>query len=378
MRDISPTEASAALAEVGVRVPELERLAPNGDRPSHEETQPDELYDVADLALVSDQVEPMVIDGLLRPRGIVGIIGEEGDGKTTFADQFGRQIARAEPVMDIWSPGELAPQRTLFVDTHQELPEIQAKAREMDRRGLVVPRDRMLWWDAGPLDILAPADQGRLRAQVERCSADFLWVDAGSHMIADSKDDVQVRALFDYLSDLMRTHGVVGAGLTLFPRKKPAQGFSGRGFDDLFGSREWKGRLSTLLYLDAGKIIAFKDRPGFVRRAWPKQGRYPTATLERPGLSDPDCVPFRIVAEVPEQEQVDREQVAETALALVGERPDHYTKTSLAEALGCRREDALGVIGGLLGTGRIGPDRARSRLRLLDEARERSHEETLL
>lgn len=202
--------------------------------------------------------------------------------------------------MDVWPPGERAPKKMLFVDTHQELPEIRGKAREMDHRGLVVPPGRMQWWDAGALDILSTADQGRLKAQVAKCSADFVWIDAGSHLIADSKDDVRVRALFDFLSGLMRTHDVNGVGLTLFPRKKPSQGFSARGFDDLFGSREWKGRLSTLLYLDAGKVISFKDRPGFVRRSWPKQGRYPTATLERPGLSDPDCIPFRIVAEIPE------------------------------------------------------------------------------
>jgi hypothetical protein len=357
----------------GTLVPVAE-IEPNGDR----SVDGDEVYDVADLALVTEEVEPMVIGDLLRPRGVLGIVGEEGDGKTTFADQFGRQIARGQPAMGIWAPGELAPERILFVDTHQELPEIQAKAREMDHRGLVVPRDRMLWWDAGALDILAPADQGRLRTQVVRSSADFVWIDAASHLVADSKDDVQVRALFDYLSDLMRTQAVNGVGLTLFPRKKPCQGFSARGFDDLFGSREWKGRLSTLLYLDAGKIIAFKDRPGFVRRSWPKQGRYPTATLERPGLSDPDCVPFHIVAEIPEDEAIDRERVAETALELVGARPDHYTKTSLADALGVRREAALGVIGSLFKDGRIGPEKARAKLHLVYEAPERSRDETLL
>ena len=68
----------------------------------------------------------------------------------------------------------------------------------------------------------------------------------------------------------------------------------------------------------------------------------------------------------------------ETALELVGARPDHYTKTSLADALGVRREAALGVIAGLFQDGRIGPDKARARLRLVDEAPERSREETLL
>jgi hypothetical protein len=345
------------------------------NRRAIEQSQRDELYDVSDLGFVTDEPEPMVIDGLLRPRGIIGIVGEEGDGKTTFADQFARQVSRDEPVLSVWNPGPLAPKRVLFIDTHQELPEIRAKAGEMDRRGLVVPRNRMLWWDAGPLDILAAADRDRLEAQVERCSVDFVWIDAGSHLVADSKDDVQVRGLFDFLSDLMRTRDLRGVGLTLFPRKKPSQGFTGRGFDDLFGSREWKGRLSTLLYLNAGKIVAFKDRPGFVRRSWPKQGRYPTATLERPGLSDPDCVPFRILAEVPEDEHIDRERMAETALALVADKPDHFTKTSLAESLGCKLQDGLSVVGSLLAEVRIGPDRARAKLRIASDDREASQQE---
>lgn len=73
---------------------------------------------------------------------------------------------------------------------------------------------------------------------------------------------------------------------------------------------------------------------------------------------------------------MDRERVTEAALELVTERPDHFTKTSLAETLGGRRQDALSVIGALLADGQIGPDQARAKLRLVGGAREPSHEDT--
>jgi hypothetical protein len=60
----------------------------------------------------------------------------------------------------------------------------------------------------------------------------------------------------------------------------------------------------------------------------------------------------------------DRAQARERALAILAERPGEFTKTALAERLGCRKEDALTVIGELLESGEIGPDKPKARLML--------------
>ena len=362
-REARRTIASGLGARSGAAVDDHEEEL---ERREHDDPEGDAAFDLAYLPETSDGEGPMVVEGLLRSRGVIGVVGEEGEGKTTFADQFCRQLARGESVMEVWDPGELRPERILFVDTHQERPEILAKAREMDLRGLATDPGRMFWWDAGPLDLLEERDRLRLSAQIAAVGADFVWIDAGSHLVADSKDDVQVTALFDHLSSLMRDRDLKGVGVTLFPRKRPSQGFAGRAFDDLFGSREWKGRQSIVLYLDTSKVIAFKDRPGFLRRSWPKPpgGRYPVAKLERPGLSDPRSVPFRIIAAVPD-DIADAEALKATALRLVGENPDRFTKNSLAQAMGGRKSDALDAIGSLVGNSQIGPDRDRAKLHVL-------------
>ena len=69
-----------------------------------------------------------------------------------------------------------------------------------------------------------------------------------------------------------------------------------RRFDDLFGSREWKGRVTKALHLESGSPVAWKDLGNHLHRAWPNraQARYPKAILHRPGFQDETSVPFFI------------------------------------------------------------------------------------
>jgi hypothetical protein len=76
-----------------------------------------------------------------------------------------------------------------------------------------------------------------------------LIIDSGSNAVADAKDDAEVKVLFNYLHRLMREAGVLAVVVVLHLRKR-AQGMTGRKFDDLFGSREWKGRASAVLHLE--------------------------------------------------------------------------------------------------------------------------------
>ncbi len=322
--------------------------------------------DVVELARSADMTgEPMVLEDLIPLQAVISVTGEEGEGKTTIADQAGRQMMRREPALGMFAPGMFAPERLLFVDTEQEEAEVRRRGAEMDRRGLAVPPGKMFWLWAGGLN-LAGSKEDRLyiRAEIERVGADFVWIDAGSNALDDPKDDGSTRAFFNYLSTIMRAYDLKAQGLTLHPRKR-AQGEYGRRFDDLFGSREWKGRSTKALYIDGSTVVAWKDRGGSLRKVWPNRaaGRYPKAQLYRPGLDDEQAVPFLIEPGEPEA-AVDVEALEARVLDLVAGNPEHYTKNSLAQALGGRKQEALQVIGHLVAEGRLGPDKARAKLSL--------------
>ncbi len=76
---------------------------------------------------------------------------------------------------DAFSPGELAAHRALLVDTHQEEPEIRARAREMERRGLGVEPGRFIWWWAAGLDpVSSPDARAAIKARVEATGMNLL------------------------------------------------------------------------------------------------------------------------------------------------------------------------------------------------------------
>jgi hypothetical protein len=240
-----------------------------------------------------------------------------------------------------------------------------ARAGDFTARGLEVPSGTMFWLSNSEINLSdSDEDQAYLANEIRRIGATLLWIDTGNNAVSDPKDDIPVRAFFNYLSRLKREAGVVAVGLTLQPRKR-AQGEYSRGFDDLFGSREWKGRLWKALYIDGEKITCWKDRGGHIRRRWPgRSGKYAAASLLRPGLEDPSVVPFRIEATEPPA-PVDEDAVKAHALAIVQAEPEVYAKTSLAERLDVRRQDALRLVGQLISEGRIGPHKGRAKLRLL-------------
>lgn len=319
---------------------------------------------------------PMVVDGLLPERAILVVVAEEGQGKTLLADQVCRQLHRGEPILGLWTPGERRPERTVFVDTHQEDPEVDDRCAEMNRR-LPVDDGRILWATAGGLDVVRSDDDRRYLVDlIAGTDADFLWIDAGSHLVPDPREDPDVRALFDFLSAIAREYSLSGIGLTLFPRKRGRGDFFGRQFDDLLGSREWKARPSQVLYFEDDRIMSWKDRPrapGGPTRSWPTRtkGRYPWARLRRPGLTDDTVPPFLIEIPEPAEDRADGldDAIVEArALDLVAEQPARFSKTSLAKALGVQKRQGLAVVGGLIEAGRIGPDAARAKLSLIHHA----------
>jgi len=333
--------------------------------PFEEETPPTRPHavDVARLGREASR-EPgkMVVNGLIYPQSIIGVTGEEGQGKTMFADQGCRQIARGEAVFGLHDLGELRPKAILFFDTEQEEEEIRRRAAEMDTRGLIVPDGKMFWTWAGGLNLATSEEDRRyVEGEIERVGADLPWIDAGSNAVLDPKDDIEVKGFFNYLSAITRRYGLLAIGITLHPRKRGAGDYSRR-FDDLFGSREWKGRLTKALYMENDKIICWKDRGSHVRRAWPNRVKgCAVARLLRPGLTDDAAVPFVIEAGEPDEE-IDAQALEAKAVSMVEAQPGHYSKTSLANALGGRKEDALQTVSRMIREGKLGPDEARAKL----------------
>lgn len=302
----------------------------------------------------------------LMPKGQVLVItGEEGDGKTLLAEQGLRQLLRREAVWGCFDPGGLDVTGVLFVDTEMTTDDAWPRWKEAEERGLAVPPGTLHWTCCGPIN-LGGSDQAHIIAELERTGANILWIDAGGSATEDPKDDLAVKALFGFLQRLIQSGRILGAGLTLHPRKR-AQGEHSRRFDDLFGSREWKGKASKVIYIEGTKVVVWKDRGGHLGRQWTAraQGRFPTATLHRPGLENTTCPPFWVEAKQPEP-AFDAEAARERALELVEKKPAHYAKTALAVALGGRKEDAVAVISALIAEGVLGPDKDRAKLSQID------------
>lgn len=299
-----------------------------------------------------------IIEDVWPVKSVLAIVGEEGDGKTLLADQMLRQLVRREPILGAFEPGGRDIERVLFVDTEMEDEDAWERDAEMRQRGLALDLGRMFWWSPGGLDLSDPRDVELLMSEVRRRNVDLVWIDSGINAVADATDEVAVKHLFNNLKRLQRQCDLAGVGLSLHTRKTQ-EGRGGRRFDDLYGSREWKGRVNTALYIDKQTITAWKNRGGRLRKLWPLHRGHPQATLERPGYEDDSCPPFRVSIDGSRSEDSGLEQeVREILLA----DPDTLTKDALAKKLGGNRQSCLKEIQRLLDAGLIGPNEPRKRL----------------
>jgi Bifunctional DNA primase/polymerase, N-terminal/AAA domain len=337
---------------------------PNTPRNTEADARPHPI-DVNELAVRRSSPQTFVVNDLITRGGVIELAGEEGEGKTMLAEQIVRQVIRGEDVAGFFEVSDGTIRRAVFLDTEMEETDGEARSRDFDARGLQVPDGTMFWLSYSEINLSDSAeDQTYLLEQLQTIGAEFLWIDTGGNAVSDPKDDVYVRAFFNYLSRLKREAGVAAVGLSLQPRKR-AQGEYSRRFDDLFGSREWKGRPWKALYIDGGKVTCWKDRGGHIRRRWPaRSGKYAAATLLRPGMKDPTSVPFQIEATEPEV-PIDEDAVKAQALAIVSAEPDTYTKNALARKLGVRMAEAVRLVNELLAARAIGPDKERAKLSLM-------------
>jgi len=316
-----------------------------------------------------DAEERFVTRGLIPEGSIILVAGEEGQGKTMLADQICRQVARQERVLGFFPRGRLPTPRILLVDVEQERAEAGRRSREMNRRGLEVPPDSLFWvCQPEGLDLAEDDQLDLLRKICLDLQIGLLWLDSGTNLVADPMDDSCVKQFFNNLARLSEGCSLAAIGITHHLRKRTAAQHTRR-FDDLFGSRQWKGRPSKILYIERNRIVAWKDRGGHLRDVWPVQGAGEAqAVLERPGLDDPKAVPFRVSPKpISISGGLPGDDLEEKALRLVGESPDTHTKTALAGKIGGRRTTALDVVDKLVKEGRIGPDTPKAKLSLLQD-----------
>ncbi len=203
---------------------------------------------------------------LLLDGQIVTVLGEEGEGKSTLAWQVACQLAGGEDVCGHFEvEGPIGP--ILIIDVEQSEEDAVILRDDMIARGLKV--DGVLWLDAQGKALDTPADQKWLRAYVRAVRPLVVILDTGTESVTRPREDESVKPLFVFLNSLLKNEGVRTVVITAQPRKRSnGEPDAGRRFDDLFGSRVWKGRSSAVLYLEERRIVVWKQRGGYLRRRW--------------------------------------------------------------------------------------------------------------
>ncbi len=255
---------------------------------------------------------------LLLDGQIVTVVGEEGEGKSTLAWQVACQLAAGEDVGGHFEVEEpVSP--VLIVDVEQSEEDAVILRDDMVARGLKV--DGVLWLDAQGKAFDTPADQKWLRAYVRAVRPLVVILDTGTESVTRPREDESVKPLFVFLNSLLKNEGVRTVVLTAQPRKRSkSEPDAGRRFDDLFGSRVWKGRSSAVLYLEERRIVVWKQRGGYLRRRWGTTiGQYVRSDDGPATIQGP-----RSDAEIEEER---RSQV----LITVGMKPGQLSKSSLIE-----------------------------------------------
>ena len=279
---------------------------------------------------------PMLIQDLLGEKGTLFIAAEEGGGKSTAVDQLARELLLGRDAWDFFEPGDIAPQRVLTLHTEMDEPEVREQSAAMERRGLAVPEGSLFAVCAGGLDLARSAeDLSYIEGQIVEVQPDMIVIDSASNAVMRPQEDEDVRAFFNWLQRVHRDFGVRGSVIVGHPRKQGHER-SARRFDDLFGSREWKGRVSKALWMDNDRVDVWKDRGGHLGlRLGRRPGRqYPGARLERPGFEDGTVAPFRLSSLPSDKEIAERQE--QEVLGFVAAHPGELNKTHVAERLGGR------------------------------------------
>jgi AAA domain len=279
---------------------------------------------------------PMLAKDLVVQGGITTVAGEEGEGKSYSVDEAAREMIRREPVWGCFEPGDVPVERVLVIHTEMSQEDVDEQADDLDARGLNVPDGTLFYKYMEDVNLLDTRDRENIENEIRLRRPDVIILDSASNAVPRPKEDEDVNPMFNWFSRVLRRLGVKAIIIVAHVTKQGGGQWTRRMFDDLFGSRVWKGRPVKILWLDDNELWVWKDRGGHLRRRLGPctvRGIKAKAKLERPGLDNPYANPPTAINPLPsEAEQL--QELDEKIVEFVSENPDEYPKTALAKELG--------------------------------------------
>jgi hypothetical protein len=258
-----------------------------------------------------------VIQDLIPDGQLVTIVGEEGEGKSTLGWQIACEVSSGTLVAGHFQvPEPVAP--VLIVDVEQTEEDAVILRNDMATRGL--DGSNVYWLDANGRALDNPEDKKWLTHWVRALRPQLIILDTGTEAVTRPREDESVKPLFIALHGYMKNDGVRAVIMLAQPRKRSQEAPSSRRFDDLFGSRVWKGRSSAVLYLERDRLTVWKQRGGYLKRRW-------GGTVGRVVRSDAE--PTLILG--PKSAAEAGAERRATILRTVTAEPGSHSKTSLIE-----------------------------------------------
>ena len=299
-----------------------------------------------------------VVQDLVPDGQLVTIVGEEGEGKSTLAWQIVCQVSSGKPVGGLFEvPEPAAP--VLIVDVEQTEEDAVILRNDMVGRGL--DGSGVFWLDANGRALDVPDDKKWLTRWVRALRPQLIILDTGTEAVTKAREDESVKPLFIALHGYQKNEDVRAVILLAQPRKRSQDAPSSRRFDDLFGSRVWKGRSSAVLYLERERLSVWKQRGGYLKRRWGGT----VGWIERS-----DTEPTLILGPKSAAEAGDERRAA--ILSAVAAEPGSHSKTSLIEdelkVNGHDRPEWRETVDALIREGRIRSDGRYSKLYLAQSA----------
>jgi len=218
----------------------------------------------------AEQVEALVED-LLREHQIITLAGEEGAGKSTLAHEIAHGLINGTVLGEHAAPSGI--ERVLIVDVEQTEDDAAVIREDLLERGIKI-HDSVFWLDAHGRALDTDEAQRWLWEQVNIIEPHVIIVDTATEAVTKPRDDESVKAFFRVLGGLLRRGGVRGIILLGQARKRSQEAEGDRAFDDLFGSRVWKGRSSAVFWIEGETFTVWKQRPNLLEKRWGgKDGR---------------------------------------------------------------------------------------------------------
>jgi AAA domain-containing protein len=270
---------------------------------------------------------------------LIGLCGEEGSGKSWCAYQIAGELTYPGGAGNGLVLGafelEQPLSRVMIIDFEQPEQDIALIRDEMVARGVLDPtRVHVLSAIGAALD--SPEDAERIFAEIFACSPEYLIFDTATEAVSKPRDDESVKPLFTFLDLVRQTTPVRGALLLYQPRKRISGDLSARRFDDVFGSRMWKGRTSAVFYFTPTRLTVWKQRGGYLAKRWGiASGSHPWGVVERAGLTSPAGPPTLVGPPIEDakakalQDQQRDEAIRKALLEVVRACPGRYGRDAL-------------------------------------------------